>query len=91
MACTAGAVRLRSAAFGCVRLGVLAGTAVVCAIAEWQHYRGQRREEESEMSENRLQDGSDFLDANPDAVFPQGDEATVAAAVREFLTGDGSK
>ena len=80
-----------SAGVDSVRIVVLAGTMVVCAMAEWQHYRDQRREEELEMATNRLQEGSDFLDANPDVVFPQGDEATVAAAVREFLTGDGSK
>jgi hypothetical protein len=44
--------------------------------------------QELRMTTNRLQDGSDFLDANPETAFPPGDEATVAAAVSEFLAGD---
>jgi len=73
------------------RIDVLAGFAVVCAVEVVRHYRDQRLQEEFGMATNRLQDGSDFLEANPDVVFPQADEATVAAAVREFLTGEDSK
>lgn len=34
---------------------------------------------------NRLEDGSEYLEANPDVEFPPADDAVVDEAVNEFL------